>query len=122
MTVTGTGGYTGTVTKKFTIGKAANPLTGKGKTAEVKYSKVKKKSQTLKVSKVLTLTKKGQGTLTYDKSSGNKKITVAKKTGAVTVKKGLKKGKYKVKVKVRAAGNKNYKAATKTVSFTVRVK
>ena len=74
------------------------------------------------MSKVLTFTKKGQGTLTYTKSSGNKKITVAKKTGAVTVKKGLKKGKYPVKVKVKAAGNANYKAATQTLTFTVWVK
>jgi hypothetical protein len=122
VTVTGKGQYTGKVTKKFTIQKAANPLKGKGKTAEVKYSKVKKKDQTLKVSKVLTFTKKGQGTLTYAKSGGNKKITVAKKTGAVTVKKGLKKGKYPVKVKVKAAGNANYKAATQTLTFTVWVK
>ena len=40
--------------------------------------------------------------------------------GKVTVKKGLKKGTYKVKVK--AAGNKNYKAATKTVTFKIKVK
>ena len=42
--------------------------------------------------------------------------------GKVTVKKGLKKGTYKVKVKVKAAGNKNYKAATKTVTFKINVK
>ena len=121
VTVTGAGSYTGTVKKTFTIQKAANPMKGKGKTATVKYCKVKKKKQTLKVGTVLTV-KKPQGTVTYAKVSGNKKITVAKKTGTVTVKKGLKKGKYKVKVKVKAAGNKNYKAATKTVAFFVRVK
>jgi hypothetical protein len=41
----------------------------------------------------------------------------------VTVKKGLKKGTYKVRVKVRAAGNSNYKAsAWKTVTFRIKVK
>ena len=41
----------------------------------------------------------------------------------MTVKKGLKKGKYKVKVKVTAAGNANYEASgAKTVTFTVKVK
>ena len=41
----------------------------------------------------------------------------------VTVKKGIKKGTYKVKVKVKAAGNNKYKAsAWKTVTFRVNVK
>ena len=44
------------------------------------------------------------------------------KTGKVTIKKGLKKGKYTVSVKVNAAGNNNYKALTKTVKLKVRVK
>lgn len=66
---------------------------------------------------------KGQGTKTYVKKSGNPKIKIAKTTGKVTVKKGLKKGTYKVRVKVRAAGNTNYKASTtKTVTFKIRVK
>jgi len=115
--------YEGTKTLKFTISKAANPLTIKPKTATVKYSKLKKKAQTLAVAKVITFAKKGQGTMTYTKASGNKKITINKRTGKVTVKKGLKKGTYKVKVKVKAAGNANYKAsAWKTVTFKIKVK
>ena len=44
-------------------------------------------------------------------------------TGKVTVKKGLKKGTYNVKVKVKALGNNNYKASvTKTVTFKVKIK
>ena len=39
------------------------------------------------------------------------------------VKKKLKKGTYKVKVKIKAAGNANYKASgIKTVTFTIKVK
>ena len=72
------------------------------------------------VSKVLTVSKK-QGKVTYIKDSGNSKITINKKTGKVTVKKGLKKGTFKVKVKVKAAGNVNYKALTKPATFTVKV-
>ena len=64
---------------------------------------------------------KAQGKLTYKKSGGNKKITVSAE-GKLTVKKGLKKGTYKVKVKVTAAGNKNYKAGSKTATVTVKVK
>ena len=56
------------------------------------------------------------------KYNGNSKITIAKSTGKVTVKKGLKKGTYKVKVKVKAAGTSNYNALTKTVTFTIKVK
>ena len=41
----------------------------------------------------------------------------------MTVKKGLKKGTYKVKVKVKALGNSIYKASSvKTVTFVVKVK
>ena len=110
-----------TVTVK--VNKAANPLSIKARTATVKYSAVKKKAQYLAVTKVIYFTKKGVGTMTYTKVSGNKKITIAKSTGKVTVKKGLKKGSYKVKVKVKAGGNANYKAsAVKSVTFTVRVK
>ena len=123
LTITGKGSYKGTASASYTISKAANPLKVSAKTAKVKYSSLKKKAQTLAVSKVIKFTKKGQGTMTYTKSSGNKKITINKKTGKVTVKKGLKKGTYKVKVKVKAAGNANYKAsAYKTVTFKIQVK
>ena len=108
---------------EWTINKAANPLKVKAKKATVKFSAVKKKTQTLGVAKVIAFTNKGQGTKTYVKLSGNKKITIAKKTGKVTVKKGLKKGTYKVKVKVKAAGNANYKAsAVKPVTITIKIK
>ena len=42
--------------------------------------------------------------------------------GKLTVKKGLKKGSYPIKVKVTAAGNGNYKSAAKTVTVKVVVK
>ena len=113
--------FKGTIKKTFQITKKANPLNVKGKTGAVKYKKLKKKAQTLKVSKVIKVVNKGQGALSYAKASGNKKITVSK-TGKVTVKKGLKKGTYKVKVNVTAAGNQYYKAVTKTVTFKVRVR
>ena len=123
VTLTGTGVYAGSVKKTFKINKAANPLAVKAKTVNVKLSAVKMKSQTLAVSKVVTFTKKGQGTLTYVKSSGNKKITINKKTGKVTIAKGLNKGTYIVKVKIKAAGNSNYKAsAYKAVTFKIIIK
>ena len=123
ITLTGTGAYTGTAKVTFKINKAANPLKVKAKTVKVKFSKLKKKAQKLKATNVVKFTKKGQGTLTYKKVKGNKKITINKKTGKVTIKKGLNKGTYKVKVKIQAKGNANYMAsAFKTFTFKIIIK
>ena len=126
VTITGKGNYCDSISKTFAITKGAqkakNTLDVKGKTATIKYSKLKKKNQTLKVSKVIKTTDKGQGTVTYKKKSGNKKITINKKSGKITVKKGLKKGMYKLKIKVTAAGNAKYESATKAVTIKVEVK
>lgn len=120
--------YTYTINVK--IQKAANPLTMKPKTPTVKYSKLKNKTQTLAVTKVIEFTKKTNDKKNYTlssvkkgKKSFRKYFKINKTTGRVTVKKGLKKGSYKVKVKVKALGNSKYKAsAVKTVTFTVKVK
>lgn len=120
--ITGKGSYKGKIIKSFKINKANNPLNIKGKTAKVKLSALEKKNKVLKAKSIFIFTKKGQGTLTYKKKSGNKSITVNSKTGAVTVKKGIGAGIYKVKVRVKAAGNNNYKPSKlKTVTFIVKV-
>ena len=106
--------------KKHYAYKAANPLTVKVKTATIKYKAVKKKTQTLARTRVLTVSK-NQGKVTYRKLSGNKKILISK-AGKVTVKKKLKKGTYKVKAKVSAAGNAYYKAGSRTVTFRIKVR
>lgn len=123
VTIKMKGELSGKAEAYFTISKAANPLRIKAKTAQLKFKALKKKTRTLPVTKVIAITKKGQGTMTYTKASGNNKITVNKKTGKVTVKKGLNKGTYKIKVKVKALGNKNYKpSSVKTVTFKIKVK
>ncbi len=121
LTITGAGHWTGTTTATYKIAKAANPVKVTAKTATVKYSALKKKAQTLKAAKIMTI-KKAEGAVTYKKVSGNKSITIDKKTGKVTIKKGLKKGTYSVKIKVTAAGNANYKSATKTITIKIKVK
>ena len=95
---------------------------------QVRYSKLKKKSQKIARSKAIKVSKakgkvthKNIGSKKTNKKYG-KKITINAKNGKITVKKGLKKGTYKVKVKVRAAGNSKYKALTKTVTFKIRVR
>ena len=103
--------------------KAVNPLAVKGKIAGIKYKDLKNKTQILSIGDVIRFVKNGQGKITYTKASGNKKIAVNKNTGKITVKKGLKKGTYKVKVKVRASGNEQYKASPdKTVTFKIKVR
>lgn len=84
----------------------------------VKYKTVKKKA--VNMSKVAV---KGAKTkYTYKKVSGSKKLTISKSTGKIKVKKGTKKGTYKIKVKVTAQKSANYRAAVKTTTIKVRVK
>ena len=109
--------------------KAANPMKLKGKAAAVSYSKIGKKTQIIKRAKVIRVSK-AQGKLTYKyitarkgTKSFKKYFRVNTRNGRVRVRKGLKKGTYKVKVKVKAAGNTNYMASKwKTVIFKVIVK
>lgn len=102
-----------TVTVKV-VKKLTNPMVVAGKTATVKAGKTV-------AAKKLVSVKGAKGKVTYKKASGNKKITTTK-SGKVTVRKGLKPGTYKVKLKVTAAGNGSYKKVTKTVTCTVIVK
>lgn len=101
--------------------KHKNTLTVKGKTVKISAKKLKKKKQTIKAKKAMTI-KKAIGNLSYKKTSGNKKITINKKTGKITIKKGLKKKTYKIKIKVTAAGNASYKSGSKTVIIKIKVK
>ena len=103
---------------KISIVKRANTITVKGKSCSAKA----KKNTTIKKAKAFTI-KNAKGTVTFKKASGDKKITINKKTGNITVKKGLKKGKtYSLKVKVSAAGNTAYKAGSKTVTVKIKIK
>ena len=107
----------------FNFSVQPNPLSVSGKTAKVKYSKLKKKKQTLNASQVINGVGTGRGPMTYTKVSGHKNISINKTTGKVTIKKnGLKKGTYNVVVTVFAAGNGGYDASTEqTVTFKIKV-
>lgn len=98
-------------------------LTAK-KTQTAKYKTLKKKSVKLEAKKLMTVSG-GVGTKSYKLVSVNKsksKFSVNAKNGALTIKKGTKKGLYKVKVQVKAAGSSTYLAASKTVTVKVRVR
>ena len=120
--VTFKGNYEGVGVVDFVIGKAAQPMTLKAKLATVKYTKVKKKAQTIAIKKALTFTTAAEGTVTYAKKGGSAKVTINKKTGKLTVKKGTKKGTYKIRVSVTASGSANFEAGSKTVTLKIRVK
>ena len=121
LTPVGSKDSTGSSPSDPSVNKKENTLTVKAKNPSVKASKVKKKKQTIKVAKAFTI-KNAQGAVTFKTKGGDKKLTINRTTGAITVKKGTKKGTHKIKVAVTAAGNENYKAITKTVTVKVRVK
>lgn len=120
VTLTGKGKYGGTKAVTFKIVKAKNPMVVKTKAVTLKAKDVKKKNQTIKQTAAFAVTK-DQGKVTYKKKSGDAKITIAA-NGAITVKKGLKKGKYKFVVNVTAAGNANYNKITKAATVNITVK
>ena len=121
LVVTGKAPYYGADTSVHLKVGVKNTMTVKGKTLKVKAKGKKvKKTKTYKVSKVLKV-KKAKGKVTYKKLKGNKKITIAS-NGKVKVKKGLKKGTYKIKVKATAAGTDKYFPITKKVTFKIKVK
>lgn len=99
----------------------ANTLKASGNKVTVKYSKLKKGKVKIAASKAYKISK-AEGTVSYEKVKGNSKIKVNSKTGKITVSKGLKKGTYRIKVKVKAAGNSGYKAGSKTVTVKIVVK
>ena len=109
-----------TVKSNATVKKAKQPMTVKAKTVKIKYKNLKKKKLTFKA---LTV-KKAQGTVTFVKvkKGSSAKLSINKKTGKITIKKGTKKGTYKIKVKITAKGNANYLSGSKTITVEVKVK
>ena len=106
-----------TVTRSFRL-KVRNPntLTVKGKSASVKVGRT-----VVLVRPRVLFVSRAKGRVVYEKVSGSDRIAVTK-YGNVTVKKGLRKGTYKVGVKVTAAGNGSYAPKSTTVAFTVKVR
>lgn len=102
-----------------------NPMTVKGREVKVSASKVKKKAQTIAASKAFTIKKaKGKVTCQVKKDlteKASKYVKVAK-NGKVTVKKGTKKGTYRLSVDITAKGDSTYAKTTKTAALTVTVK
>ena len=105
--------------------KSDNPIKVTAKIKIVKLKKLKNKKQVVK-----PITIKGaQGSVTVSKVKNGtnakiyKKITVNRKTGAITFKKGkYAKKTYKIKLKITVAGNADYNAKTVTKVVKIKVK
>ena len=107
-------------TKTITIkvAKATPVLKTKITSKAISYSALRKKSQVF----TLGASTSSKGTLTYAKASGSSAFTVNRTNGKITVKKGLKKGTYKIKVKIYSKATTRYNAGSKIVLVTVKVK
>lgn len=122
--ITGKGDYEGSITKTFKITKAGNPITVKITAKAVKLAAVKKKAQTVKGA--ITV-KKAQGKVSYKLISvpkALKKLVKINSKSVITIKKWAKakKGTYKLKVNIIAAGNKNYNSKSLKKTVTIKVK
>ncbi|MBQ6635239.1 MAG: hypothetical protein IJH81_02575 [Lachnospiraceae bacterium] len=105
-------------TVTVSVAKAAPVIKIKTASKSFTVAAVKKAAQSF--SPGITVNSKGK--LSYKKSSGAASITVNASTGKITVKKGTKKGTYKIKIAATAAARGNYKKGTKTFTVTVTVK
>ncbi|SFB32046.1 hypothetical protein SAMN05216249_12025 [Acetitomaculum ruminis DSM 5522] len=108
------------------VNRASNTIKVKGKTVTLRGNILKKKSQVIARNKAISLSN-AKGIVIYNKVNVNKKkyekyFIVNQKTGKITVKKGVAKGAYIIKVKVKAFGNNKYKPAEKTANVTIKVK
>ncbi len=108
-----------TTTQKETAEKINQKMTVKAKIKKVKRSKLRKKRQIVKKAIIV---KNAKGKVTFKKLGGSSKLLVNKKTGNIIVKKGTKKGTFKIKVRVTAAGTAKYKAMTKKVVVKIKVR
>lgn len=81
----------------------------------MKASRLRKRSKTVTAIKVIS----SKGKVTFTKKSGSRRLKLNRKTGKITIRKGTKKGKYRIRVLVKAAGNSTYKKAQKTVTATI---
>ena len=130
--LTGKGIYGGQVHVPFTIVRS-NPMTVSVKAVKIKYNKLKKKAQTIKPGKTITVSR-AKGKVTFKLNSAKKgkktiKLSKAKQyfkitpdNGTIKVKKKLGKGTYTLKITVTASGTKDYASASKVVTVKIKIK
>ena len=89
-----------------------------------KTFKAKKKTKKLAKKQTFTVSATADSgkAISYYMTSSTPKITINKTTGKITVKKGLKKGTYTLKIKAKTAAGLGYRAAKETVTVKVKIK
>lgn len=112
VSIKGIGAFEGTATVTYTVNKAAAAT----KTTKVAAKKAYKASSLKKKAKKFSVKVAG-ATYTVKGKKAKKYIKVSKK-GKVIVKKGIKKGTYKIVIKVKAT--KNTKAGKKVVKIVIK--
>ena len=112
VSIKGIGAFEGTATVTYTVSKAAAAT----KTTKVAAKKAYKASSLKKKAKKFSVKVAG-ATYTVKGKKAKKYIKVSKK-GKVTVKKGIKKGTYKIVIKVKAT--KNTEAGKKVVKIVIK--
>ena len=105
---------------KANIGKTDHIYFTEAPNVTYKAKKIKKASKSFTVAAVAD----SGNAVTFKISSPSKKITINSETGKVTVKKGLKKGSYKVKVYAQTAGGNGYNPAYtyQPAQLTIKIK
>ena len=116
--VTGKGDYEGAVRATFKIAKAANPMRVTARKATVPARLVAGEPR---VARPLSV-RAASGALKVAKTGGSKRLSLRGGQGAVAVRKGTPAGTYRMKAKVRAAGDRNHKPKAKAVKVTVVVR
>lgn len=115
--------FCGSKEATFTIAKAGQKLAVTAKTKTLKAAKLKKKANVVKPAALVSVNgSAGKVTYTMKAANAKSKKALTIKSGKVTVKKKTKKGTYKVKITVKAAGDANHKAATITKTAAIKVK
>ncbi len=104
--IEGIGDYTGSITREFTISKAANKITASNFTKTASASG----AQTFTIG----AKRLGKAKLTYTSNNSNVTVSTA---GKVTIKKNFS---GKVTITIKAAATANYKAAARKITVTVK--
>lgn len=112
ITIKGIGKFTGTKKIAYRIKKADQKIAVTGAKTSLKASALRKRSQTFRLKTEV----KGGAKVTYKASS--KRIKINQSTGKVVLKRGMKKGRYKIVVSTDAT--KNYEAGKKTIYIRVK--
>lgn len=120
LKIKGIGLYQGDATIAYTITKASKPVYKLNKKTEKKLAKGFKAKKLKNKSKKIKLKVKSDGKVVSYKVKGKKakKWVKVSKKGVVTLMKGIKKGTYKIRVKIK--GTDNFKKGTKTIKIVVK--